>query len=88
MDKVLEVNRYKLLPLEWISSEILLGSAGNYIWSLMMEHDNVRKKNVCMCNWVTMLYSRKWTEQCKPAIMEKNKNHYIFKKKDEEYFTH
>ena len=28
-----------------------------------------------MCNWVTMLYSRKLTEQCKPAIMEKNKNH-------------
>ena len=29
-----------------------------------------------MCNWVTMWYSRKWTEHCKPAIMEKNKNHY------------
>ena len=28
-----------------------------------------------MCNWVTMLYSRKLTEICKPAIMEK-KNHY------------
>ena len=27
----------------------------------------------CMCNWVTMLYSRKLTEHCKPAIMEKNK---------------
>ena len=24
-----------------------------------------------MCNWVTMLYSRKLTEHCKPAIMEK-----------------
>ena len=24
-----------------------------------------------MCNWVTMLYSRKLTEQCKPAIMKK-----------------
>ena len=30
-----------------------------------------------MCNWVTMLYSGKLTEHCKPAIMEKNKNHYI-----------
>ena len=30
-----------------------------------------------MCNWVTMLYSRKLTEHCKTAIMEKNKNHYI-----------
>ena len=37
-----------LLPLEWISNEILLGSTGNYVWSLMMEQDNVRKKNVYM----------------------------------------
>ena len=42
----LEVNRYKLLPLEWINNEILLYSTGNYVWSLVMEHDNVRKKNV------------------------------------------
>ena len=33
----------------------------------------------CRCNWVTMLYSRKSTEHCKPAIMEKNNNHYIKK---------
>ena len=27
---------------------------------LMMEHDNVKKRMyTCMCNWVTMLYSRK-----------------------------
>ena len=25
-----------------------------------------------------MLYSRKLTEHCKPDIMEKNKNHYIY----------
>ena len=30
-----------------------------------------------MCNWVTILYSRKMTEHCKPAIVEKDKNHYI-----------
>ena len=41
MDGELGVNRCKLLPLEWISNEILLCSAGNYVWSLMMEHDNV-----------------------------------------------
>ena len=29
-----------------------------------------------------MLYSRKLTEYCQPAIMEKNKNHYTKKKKD------
>ena len=26
-----------------------------------------------MCDWVTLLYSRKVTENCKPAIMEKIK---------------
>ena len=71
------VNRCRLLPLEWISNEILLCSTGNYVWSLMMELDNVRKKNYsCICNWVTMLYRRKLTEHCKPAIMEK-KSLYI-----------
>ena len=34
-----------------------------------------------MCNWVTMLYSRKLTKHCKPAIMEKHKNHYNKKEK-------
>ena len=33
-----------------------------------------------MCNWVTMLYSRKWTEHCKPATMAKNKIIIEFKK--------
>ena len=31
-----------------------------------------------MCDWVTLLYSRKLTKHCKPAIMEKIK---IIKKK-------
>ena len=48
MDGVLGVNRCRLLLLEWISNEILQCSAGNYVWSLMMEHDNVRKNNVYM----------------------------------------
>ena len=34
-----------LLPLEWISNEILLCSSGNYVQSLMMEPDNGRKQN-------------------------------------------
>ena len=33
------VDRYKLLHLKWISNEILLYSTGNYIQSLVMEHD-------------------------------------------------
>ena len=47
MYEVLGDNRCKLLPLEWINNEILLCSTGNYVQSLMMEHDNVRKQNVC-----------------------------------------
>ena len=27
----------------------------------------------CICGWVTLLYSRKLTEHCKPAAMEKIK---------------
>ena len=34
-----------------------------------------------MCEWVTMLYSRKLAEHCKPAIMEKNKNKKIRNKR-------
>ena len=55
----LGVNSYELLSLEWISNEILLCSTGNHVQSLMMEHDNVQKYNVYMCNWVIMIYSRK-----------------------------
>ena len=44
MDGVLGVNRCRLLPLKWISNEILLCSTGNYVWSLMTEADNVQKK--------------------------------------------
>ena len=36
MDGVLGINRCRLLPLEWISNEILLCSTRNYVWSLMM----------------------------------------------------
>ena len=46
MDWEFGVNRCKLLPLEWIGNESLLYSSGNSIYSLTMEHDNVRKKNV------------------------------------------
>ena len=62
------------LALEWIGNEILLYSTGNYVWSLVMEPDDGRKKiYTCMCNRVTVLYSRKLAEHCKPAIMKKRK---------------
>ena len=74
MDWEFGVDRGKLLPLERISNEILLYSTGNYICSLMMEQDKVRKRMyTCMCDWDPLLYSRKLTEHCKPAIMEKIK---------------
>ena len=41
------VNRCRLMPLAQISNEIQY-STGNYVYSLMMEHDNVRKKNLYM----------------------------------------
>ena len=30
----------------------------------------------CMCDQVTLLYGRKLTEHCKPAMTKKNKNHF------------
>ena len=39
VDRESGVNRCKLLPLEWLSNEILLNSTGNYIQSLKMEDD-------------------------------------------------
>ena len=29
-----------------------------------------------MCDWVTLLYSRKLTEHYKPTIVGKNRNHF------------
>ena len=54
--------------------------SGHLGWSLIMWENRMC---TCMCNWVIMLYSRELTEHCKPAIMEKNKNHYIKRKKKE-----
>ena len=48
----------------------------------MIEHDNVRRMYICMCDWVTVLYSRKLTEHCKPAVTEKIKI-IIKRKKDQ-----
>ena len=39
MDGEFGVGRCKLLPLEWISNEILLYSTGNYCQSLGVEDD-------------------------------------------------
>ena len=51
----------------------LITSDGTW-WRIMWE-----KERVYVCGWVTLLYSRKLTEHCKPAIMDKIK--IILKKK-------
>ena len=59
MDWELGVNRCRLLPLERISNEILLGSAGSCL-VIYGRDDNGRKKNVYMYVQLgPMLYSRK-----------------------------
>ena len=60
MDWEIGVSRCKLLCLEWISNEVLLYNTGNYVQSLGIKHDGrlYEKKNVGVCVWVTLLYSR------------------------------
>ena len=41
MDGEFGVGGCKLLHLEWISSEVLLCSTGNYIQSLGIDHDGI-----------------------------------------------
>ena len=60
VDREFGVNRCKLLPLEWISNEILLwalGTMSSQLWWTMIMWEN--GMCTCMCNWVTTLYSRK-----------------------------
>ena len=47
-DGELGVDRCRLLPLERTSNEILPRGAGSYVWSLVMEPDDGRKKNGCV----------------------------------------
>ena len=80
------VKRCRLLSLEWISNEILLCSTGNYVWSLTTEHDMWEKRMYTgMCNWITLLNSRKLTEHYNPTIVKKKI--IIYKKKKPRKFT-
>ena len=61
---------------------VALGTMSGHLWWSMIMWE--KSMYTCICNWVTTLYSRKLTEPCKPAIMEKikfiilkNKNKYI-----------
>ena len=80
MDWELGVHRCRLLPLEWMSNEILLYGAGSFMvpykfsshlwWSMVMWE---KRMYICVCDWVTLLSSRKLTEHYKPVIMERIK---------------
>jgi len=50
---------------------IALGTMPSHLWWSMIMWE--KRIYTCMCNWVTMLYNRKLTEHCKPAIMKKIK---------------
>ena len=51
---------------------VALGTMASHLWWSMIM--GKKRTYTCMCNWVTLLYSRKLTEYCKPATMEKTKN--------------
>ena len=80
-------NRCKLLPLGQISNEVLLYSTGNYVQSLMMEHDGKlwEKNNVYMCVCMTgsLCCIVELTEHCKLTIIEKIKIINKQKRKEE-----
>ena len=59
--------------MKWISNEIPLYSTRKYYNQLlfsMMEDNMIKRMYICVCDWVTLLYSRNLTEYCKPTIME------------------
>ena len=57
------------------SHYIALGTMpGHLWWSVIM---GVKRMYTYMGDWVTLLYSRKWTEHCKAARMDKNKKKII-----------
>ena len=76
------VSRCKLLPLEWLSSEVLLYGRGNYIQSLGTEHDGrlYEKKNICKYIHIYMTESLCCTAEIGTALQI---NHTLnLKKKD------
>ena len=56
---------------------IALETMSSHLWWSMIMWE--KRMYTCMCNWVTLLYSRKLTEYCKPAVIEEIK--IIIKKK-------
>ena len=59
---------------------VALGTMASHLW--WTRYCEGKKNVYCMCDWVTVLYSRKLREHCKPAIMEKIKTATKKKKKN------
>ena len=57
---------------------VALGTMSSHLWCSTIIQE--KRMYTCMCDWVTMLYSRKPAEHCKPAIMEKIKITILKKK--------
>lgn len=54
VDRAFGVGTRKLLPLEWMSKELLLRRTGNYVQWLGLEHDKRDyEKKACTCMYVT-----------------------------------
>lgn len=54
VDRAFGVGTRKLLPLEWMSKELLLRRTGNYVQWLGLEHDKRDyEKKACICMYVT-----------------------------------
>ena len=76
MDWESGVNRCQLLHLEWISSELLLYSPGNCIYSLAMEHagGQCEKKNFHMCVTGSLCCTVEIDRTLRAIYNRKNKN--------------
>ena len=79
MEEEFAVFRCKLLHLEQISNEVLLCGTGNYIQSLVAEHDGgwFEKKNLYIYVWLGhYALQQKLTQHYKSAIKTKHKPYY------------
>ena len=74
MDQEFRVSRWELLPLEQISNEVLLYSTGNYIQSLVIEHDRIQyeEKNmyIYICIMGSPCYKQILIKHCKSTIIK------------------
>ena len=69
---------------QWDPAAHALGTMSGHLWCSLILWE--KRTFTCMCDWVILLCSRKQTEHCKPAMMEKIK--IIIKKEMENGPSH